>query len=628
MSVVVVLVGQCGNQVGAELLRTIAAEAEVASPASAQQPPRGSSGQRGGAASPQLAVPRRLGPFFATDGFARCVLVDAEPKVVLATCDKHPTLLRKTNSVTGHSGRGNCWAAGYVGLSGGNGTQFDPYNVDSPPTRRGKTPTKTKPAFNSRPAFIVGERDQREDDTLLLARALRAVHTEVARCEDGAVEAIIVIHSLAGGTGSGFGSALLENLRWYFCADGGGVADRSSSDRPAFLRSDDDDEDARDGNGDNNAPPRTRRPPRRRPTADGHPEKPVSIVPEDLWAAGAYGTRHLAELLVSVSVAPRGHGETTVQSFNAALTLRSMLPVVDAAIILRNDVPGVEPEAWTQSGVNAYFAAALTAVFQGGTTYGAVGELIAKCCPVPTHNVLTILPLSSMGRLARAGASSVDPNDKAAPLAPWLYGFHQSAVTATLYVNRMQPPPSSLQLVDFLHPSMQASIDVVTSVVVIPLVGGGSHSQPTSPVDAAPASAPPRSSSGAPAIRGRGRVATSAAGANATTASSGAPSAAVVARSGGGGARARLQSVPSVLVLNQAAELCRTTVFPLMRDAYMKVAALAFLHNYHGLAGVARRLFPAIRGFAVDSDVELTGHALRHAVAEVAAIMAKYPGVD
>lgn len=52
-------------------------------------------------------------------------------------------------------------------------------------------------------------KDQRIMDSSVLQRALRAIHLETRRTDDAPwFEAIVLIHSLAGGTGSGLASHL------------------------------------------------------------------------------------------------------------------------------------------------------------------------------------------------------------------------------------------------------------------------------------------------------------------------------------------------------------------------------------------------------------------------------------
>ena len=89
MSSIVLLVGQCGNQVGHELMRLI--DKSDAHPLSHR------------------------------DGKLRCVCVDSESKVIghnYREDSRSSKLYREGNMISGLRGRGNNWALGYHGLSG------------------------------------------------------------------------------------------------------------------------------------------------------------------------------------------------------------------------------------------------------------------------------------------------------------------------------------------------------------------------------------------------------------------------------------------------------------------------------------------------------------------------------
>ncbi|KAL4217210.1 hypothetical protein ACF0H5_023662 [Mactra antiquata] len=104
--------------------------------------------------------------FIHTDGKLRAVVVDSEPKVVRKITKNLP--FREESIVTGKRGRGTNWALGYYGL-------------------------------------------KRSGDDHLLEDTLEAVRKEVERCD--CLNGIVLLHSLSGGTGSGFGSRLTETLR-------------------------------------------------------------------------------------------------------------------------------------------------------------------------------------------------------------------------------------------------------------------------------------------------------------------------------------------------------------------------------------------------------------------------------
>nr|CCC89303.1 unnamed protein product [Trypanosoma congolense IL3000] len=247
MAIVVVQIGQCGNQLGEELWR-------------------------------QLSIATNKGsvhsPFFTTDRKARCVLVDSEPKVVQGVYDRHADIIRPENVVCGHSGRGNHWALGYYGLN-------------NPKSRR-----SADKAAAARPFQFT--KDQRLKDQCVVRDALRALHAETRRTNDTEeFEAILVLHSLAGGTGSGMTSLLMEKIRYYFIepTDGEDVVidEREEADK--------------------------------------------------MWQDGIDGMlmeKRRALFLVSIAVAPQSVGEISTQSLNVALTLHS-LRNADAVLLLRND---------------------------------------------------------------------------------------------------------------------------------------------------------------------------------------------------------------------------------------------------------------------------------------------------
>lgn len=89
MSSIVLLVGQCGNQVGHELMG--------------------------------LIDKSDTHPLSHRDGKLRCVCVDSESKVInhnYREDTRSGRLYREGNMIAGQRGRGNNWALGYHGLSG------------------------------------------------------------------------------------------------------------------------------------------------------------------------------------------------------------------------------------------------------------------------------------------------------------------------------------------------------------------------------------------------------------------------------------------------------------------------------------------------------------------------------
>jgi len=107
---------------------------------------------------------------------ARAVLVDTEPKAVNAAL-RSPggRLIDPSRCVTGHSGCANNWAFGYLVQQ------------------------------SSR------EYEQSSRRVTIFEQAMEAIRQEVECCS-GMVE-FLMIHSTAGGSGSGLGSLILENLR-------------------------------------------------------------------------------------------------------------------------------------------------------------------------------------------------------------------------------------------------------------------------------------------------------------------------------------------------------------------------------------------------------------------------------
>jgi hypothetical protein len=102
---------------------------------------------------------------------ARCVMIDSEPKVVEKPFLKvsHPlfNILSPSLVVKSSSGRGNNWATGYA--------------------------------------------DRPERDESLSVRTMELLRREVENCDY--YKGCVLVHSLAGGTGSGLGSKLLELIR-------------------------------------------------------------------------------------------------------------------------------------------------------------------------------------------------------------------------------------------------------------------------------------------------------------------------------------------------------------------------------------------------------------------------------
>ena len=118
---------------------------------------------------------------FARAGRPSCVLVDSEPRCV--TRSSAAAVVRAEHRLYNASGRGNNWAAGYHwNEAGGADARLDRCRRTAPCMR---------------------------DD--LVGRALEAVRREAERADT--FRGVVLLHSVGGGTGSGLGSRLLEELR-------------------------------------------------------------------------------------------------------------------------------------------------------------------------------------------------------------------------------------------------------------------------------------------------------------------------------------------------------------------------------------------------------------------------------
>ncbi|KAK1944963.1 Tubulin delta chain [Phytophthora citrophthora] len=183
-------IGQCGNQLGAAYWLLAPASSDLHEEDRRQYDPVVNKHSYRASGVPAAAIngsskraPLSRHLFHPSNGAARCILVDSEPKVIQSVCEGG------TNSTTGfqpacthveQAGRGNNWAMGYYGP-------------------RRKAPQS---AFTS-----LGVDDRRELVELVMDSVQREI--EGVDCYQGSV----VMHSLGGGTGSGLGCRVLENLR-------------------------------------------------------------------------------------------------------------------------------------------------------------------------------------------------------------------------------------------------------------------------------------------------------------------------------------------------------------------------------------------------------------------------------
>ncbi|KAH9601108.1 Tubulin-like [Trypanosoma melophagium] len=488
MAIVVVQVGQCGNQLGDELWRQLAFTTNngaVPSPFFTQQPRK-----------------------------ARCLMIDSEPKVVRDVYNRHADIMRSDNVICGQSGRGNHWALGY-------------YGVCDPLSRR-----CAENAVVSRPFQVV--KDQRSSDSHLLRNALRAIYAETRRTSDAVeFEAIIVIHSLAGGTGSGMTTRLLEKIRYYFIEPMEGENTSMLVTTPAI--------------GDEVAEAEMMR-------RDG--------------LDGMLMEKRRASYLITITVTPQSVGELSTQGLNSTLTLHALQENVDAVLLLRNDDVFMSQETFTATGSSRQTgtgATTTTISSSNSTTYSSyigspLGLFIKPCLTFQEANevfVSLLLPIFMYGRSANAIGELVmrcSPNHREMnniltllPIPQRQYSrYKQSVVLSRFY--RLQGSKQHMPgvcpnvPVEFLHTAKSLrDPDLVSSEedVEIPksLLSG---------------------------------IISTASTTTTTTSRKGAGSPAAVL----------LRKMEGVLVMNEARELNANVLFPLLRSAALKVKAGAFMATF------------------------------------------------
>lgn len=152
-AIITIQLGQCGNQVGFELLQSIY--------------------RHGKSRGDSLTIPPLLTPFFrlsdsGTECFARALAIDTEPKVIAniaQICLKLPWTYSRDNTLSLKAGSANNWAFGYY--------------------RHGK---------------------------MVFDKVHRSIRREMEQCGDN-FGGFLIISSLAGGTGSGVGAYFTERLR-------------------------------------------------------------------------------------------------------------------------------------------------------------------------------------------------------------------------------------------------------------------------------------------------------------------------------------------------------------------------------------------------------------------------------
>ncbi|KAL9643520.1 hypothetical protein ABK040_010134 [Willaertia magna] len=158
MSCIFVFLGQAGNQVGHEFIKVLYSEKEA-------KKSKGFSNT-----------------FFNGHGKARVVMVDAEPKVLKANLEEENKLKMSVydigNIAYSESGCGNNWALGY--------------------------------SFNGKSKNYLNDIVNTDKDALL-EDTMERIRKEIEQCD--VVQGCFVFHSLGGGTGSGFGSRVIEEIR-------------------------------------------------------------------------------------------------------------------------------------------------------------------------------------------------------------------------------------------------------------------------------------------------------------------------------------------------------------------------------------------------------------------------------
>eukprot|EP01062_Namystynia_karyoxenos_P040160 TRINITY_DN29286_c0_g1_i4.p1 TRINITY_DN29286_c0_g1~~TRINITY_DN29286_c0_g1_i4.p1 ORF type:complete len:392 (+),score=59.79 TRINITY_DN29286_c0_g1_i4:348-1523(+) len=182
------------------------------------------------------------------------------------------------------------------------------------------------------------------------ARALRCVDDEVTRA--GFVDALLFVHSLAGGTGSGLGSRLAEAARRRYC-------------RPRACAG-----------------------------AEGLPDAAAATLAA---LPGGSAVEGRVMHIVSACVAPGHQGDTAVQSLNALLALAHLRRHADLVLLLPNDAAAARVAAESRGGggaatgsvgladINDHLACVLFTLLQGGHSNFPAAELVSALAPHPSH---------------------------------------------------------------------------------------------------------------------------------------------------------------------------------------------------------------------------------------------------
>ncbi|KAG2493460.1 hypothetical protein HYH03_008277 [Edaphochlamys debaryana] len=185
MPTITLQVGQAGNQLGQALWERLVAQSGADRAADTELFRVGLDGKRR----------------------ARCLLIDTEPKVVngVLSADRE-ALFSRQQCYVGQSGRGNNWAFGYNQLRNADPSAAGAVPYGRPAAAGGGT-TALGPAWVSSTAT--------EDPSQAEFRILEHVYDGIRREAEEAdgCPTFFMVHSLAGGSGSGMGSRVLEHLR-------------------------------------------------------------------------------------------------------------------------------------------------------------------------------------------------------------------------------------------------------------------------------------------------------------------------------------------------------------------------------------------------------------------------------
>eukprot|EP00758_Cryptobia_borreli_P002255 Tbor_TRINITY_DN2897_c0_g1::TRINITY_DN2897_c0_g1_i1::g.23181::m.23181 len=552
-AIMFVLVGQCGNQLGEAIITRLFESTNYG---------------------------REPSPFFTRDGKARCVLVDSEPKALegvlqrserrfggISQAHKKGGIFRVDNVVTGDSGRGNNWGLGYNGL-------------------QNRVPVQEK-AFKS-------YKNQREGDDMLLPRALQAVHRESVRAvadvggpeqQITGLECIIVVHSLAGGTGSGFTSKLMEKLQIHFqmrtsvsqvrnkCTDLSKREKRGSKyDEPDFEEFEDEKY-------------------KRKSLLLGVVEDEEFLYWEELedrlkekdGLRGLYGTGQKASFITAFSVSPMRMGENAVQGINATLTLNSLLKSASAIFCLRNDdaLHNFIPCPMTLASENGSHSSTRT-LFKPAISMSEINNIFASFVIVMLEfgrkffvitDILEQMRLTSISKSPVFGQERCPKILTLIPLPQRVYTKYKDAV----FYSRIYRLPCDMFGAHLATGSTQGFI---SGGVIVPLET--IHVQCQALDDG---------------VRGRRRALPEGCSSEVNVPL---PTSLVKMHQQAGLSVCTPLTLWPILLASQYAELNREIMFPLLADCYGKVKERAFMHTFEQTLVPIERIERSLKSVAIE----------------------------